>query len=470
MKKKLFVGIFFLTILGISGCKKFLNVNPKSTISENELFKSEIGFQQALIGVYSQAADRSLYGENLSLGFLSVLAQNYSSFGYSFIFKDAAELNYKAKSVIDTISRIWYKSYNAIAGINNIMANIDKNKNIFTMNNYALTKGEALGLRAYLHFDLLRLFGATFTGGAELKSIPYRLEFNTLSKKPVSVEEIINQALADLKQAEDLLKDIDPIMFGDKNRRFKMNYLAVLALQARIYLYKNDKINAAVAAKKVIDSEKFTFITDAQISATTDNRDRLFSNEQVFSLRVKNIKDWAEAKYFKANGGGNTELRLTNENFDILHETASGGTTDYRRVYLIENDGSKLFPSKFWQTWKGSIETERLDQIVPLIRLSEMYYIFAECANTPEEGIAALNIIRKNRGLPEIPITGITAEKLNNEITKEYQKELYAEGQVFFYYKRKNMAKMQFSSKTLTAENYIIPIPENELEFNTNYN
>lgn len=470
MKKKLFVGIFFLTILGISGCKKFLNVNPKSTISENELFKSEIGFQQALIGVYSQAADRSLYGENLSLGFLSVLAQNYSSFGYSFIFKDAAELNYKAKSVIDTISRIWYKSYNAIAGINNIMANIDKNKNIFTMNNYALTKGEALGLRAYLHFDLLRLFGATFTGGAELKSIPYRLEFNTLSKKPVSVEEIINQALADLKQAEDLLKDIDPIMFGDKNRRFKMNYLAVLALQARIYLYKNDKINAAVAAKKVIDSEKFTFITDAQISATTDNRDRLFSNEQVFSLRVKNIKDWAEAKYFKANGGGNTELRLTNENFDILYETASGGTTDYRRVYLIENDGSKLFPSKFWQTWKGSIETERLDQIVPLIRLSEMYYILAECANTPEEGIAALNIIRKNRGLPEIPITGITAEKLNNEITKEYQKELYAEGQVFFYYKRKNMAKMQFNFKTLTAENYIIPIPENELEFNTNYN
>lgn len=473
---KIFVSLLCLLAMTFGGCKKFLDVNPKSTVSEQELFTSEVGFEQALVGVYSLAAERPLFGDNLSMGFVSALGQNYSASAHGFIFKETTALNYESTEVKDRTLSVWLKSYTAIAGLNNIAEKIDDKKSIFTTNKYALIKGETLGLRAYFHFELLRLFGASYALGADKKAIPYRTQLNALSKLPETVAQVTDHILTDLKEAEMLMDQVDPILGTDKNRRFKMNYLAVKALQARVYLYKGDKINAALAADKVVSSGKFSFVTNAQISAGANTRDRLFSNEQVLALRVRTIKDWTEtfSGYFKLSGSQtSSNLTRTLANFNTLYETATGGSTDYRNTYLLENDGTVKYPSKFWQTWvgaTGALPTERLDQTVPLIRLSEMYYILAECAPTAEEGVAALNMVRKNRGIIELTVAGTTAQKLSDEITKEYQKEFYAEGQLFFYYKRLNFPRMQFNTTLLNAEKYILPIPDAELEFNPNYN
>lgn len=99
-----------------------------------------------------------------------------------------------------------------------------------------------------------------------------------------------------------------------------------------------------------------------------------------------------------------------------------------------------------------------------------MYYILAETAATPAEGLVYLNKVRVNRVLPEILSTGLTSQNLEAEILKEYQKEFYAEGQLFFYYKRKLTVRMLFGAKNLSETNYIVPVPDNELEFNPNYN
>nr|WP_162988973.1 RagB/SusD family nutrient uptake outer membrane protein [Pedobacter schmidteae] len=469
---KTFINILCVLALFCGGCKKFLDVNPKSTVSETDLFSSEIGFQQALIGVYSLAAERDLYGDKLSMGFVSALAQNYNPGAHGFVFLETTALNYQSSEVKTITTAIWLKSYTAIAGLNNIAAKIDDQKAIFTGNNYRLIKGESLGLRAYFHFELLRMFGASYALGAGKRAIPYRTQLNALSKVPETVEQVVDHVLTDLKDAEALLDQVDPILETDKNRRFKMNYLAIKALQARVYLFKGDKINAALAANKVVDSRKFSFVTNSQISVAANQRDRLFSNEQVFALRVRTLKDWADA-YFKVSNQENMYLTRSLANFNTLYETANGGSTDYRNTYLLENDGTVKFPSKFWQTYvapTGAAPTARLDQTVPLIRLSEMYYILAESAATPELGITALNMVRKNRGIAELAPAGATVQKLTDEITKEYQKEFYAEGQLFYYYKRLNFPRMQFKTTLLNADMYILPIPDSELEFNTGYN
>lgn len=443
-----------------SGCKKFLDVTPKSSISETELFSSEEGFQQALTGIYSEMASPSLYGDNLSLGFVSAMAQNYNPANNLFIFKQTSALNFNSSEVVSRSAVIWKDAYTAIAGVDNILSQIDSKKDIFRDNNYSLVKGEALGIRAYLHFDLLRLFGENYVTGAQKKAIPFRDNLDASPKPPSTVDELINFLLADLSTAEDLLKDTDPIVNGDKSRTSFMNYMAVKGLEARIYMYKGDKEKAAAAAEEVVNSDKFTFVTNAQISASGINRDRLFSNELVFALQVKNLSDWTETGlgYFKAAGDTRNDLTRTSAQLNTLYETASGGSTDYRYVYLLENDGSIQYPSKYW----GMKE-------VPLIRLSEMYYILAETAATPETGIGFLNMVRKNRGLAELPLD-LTAANLATEIKKEYQKEFLAEGQLFYYYKRLRTDKMLFSNKTLTDQNYILPIPDIELEFNPNYN
>lgn len=165
-------------------------------------------------------------------------------------------------------------------------------------------------------------------------------------------------------------------------------------------------------------------------------------------------------------------MKLTRSaaNFATLYETAAGGSTDFRFLYRIEQDGGAPFPSKFWQTYQyNTMDSTRLDQLVPAIRLSEMYYILAETAATPAEGVSYLNTVRRNRALPELPAT-ITAANFTREITKEYQKEFYAEGQLFFYYKRKKMTRMQFMNTDIPLTKYVLPIPDSELEFNPNYN
>lgn len=460
-----------------TGCNSFLQVDPKSTIGQEQLFSSEVGFQQALTGVYSQVASKSLYGDNMSMGFLSMIGQNYSPSASLFPFKQTVALNFKTGDAIPFVSSIWSVAYNAIAGTNTILADIDAKKGVFSENNYALVKGETLGLRAYLHFDLLRLYGANFATNSNKKSIPYRTVSNALSKVPSTVDEVSALVLEDLLEAEQLLKNTDAMVLGvNKNRRFKMNYYAIKGLQARVYLFRGDKVNAAKAAREVVESGKFAFVTANEINANPGERDRLFANEQVFALRVKNIKDWVEGSsaYFRTVPNDTRNyLTRTQTDFNILYESDKGGATDIRYSRLLETDGTTVFCSKYWQTWvlgSGLVEVDRLDQTVPLLRLSEMYYILAETAETPLEGLGYLNKVRVNRILPEIPSIGFTTQNLEAELLKEYQKEFYAEGQLYFYYKRNLTLRMLFGTKNLSEANYIVPVPDDELEFNPNYN
>ncbi len=52
-----------------------------------------------------------------------------------------------------------HDEYKIVADVNSILQKIDQQKALFTGDNYRLIKGEALALRAFAHFDVLRMFG-----------------------------------------------------------------------------------------------------------------------------------------------------------------------------------------------------------------------------------------------------------------------------------------------------------------------
>jgi hypothetical protein len=472
MKKKIILLLLLTITIGMTGCKKFLDVEPKTNLSETQLFSSEAGFQQALSGVYAQLASRSLYGDRLTMGFVSALAQNYAVSGSTAPYVETRALNYASTEVQGHIAEIWAVSYSAVSGINKILSNTVTNKALLSDTAYATIRGEALALRALVHFDLLRMFGKQYGAGADLKAIPYRTVVDENAKLPNTTAEVINFALADLKEAEDLLKLLDPIVARDlRTRRNKLNYYGVKGLEARIRLYMGDKPGAAAAATIVVNSGKYTWVTQAEASANgttvTTLRDRLYLNEQVFMLRSRDLNGWTET-YFRSSGVNLTSIKLTRTqaNFNTIYESSS---TDYRLLYRIETENNAPFPSKFWQNSSTQLSETRRDQYVPVIRLSEMYYILAETAETTGAGIAYLNTVRQNRALSNLVAS--TPANLIAEITKEYQKEFYAEGQLFFYYKRINATSMQLSnSGAMTPARYVLPIPNTELEYNPNYN
>lgn len=474
MKRAIFGVLIGLGLLTFLGCKKFLEVEPKSSVSDKNLFSSEIGFQQALTGVYVNMASHDLYGAQMTMGALSVLAQNYNT-DPSNAFFQLSNFNY-----VDNVylANIWNRSFNAIAIINNLLSQIDQQQHVFSGGQYALVKGEALALRAYLHIDLARLFGPQYEQGAKQLAIPYRLTFDTKIAPAISLERVLALALADLAEAELLLED-DPIKSGELVRRYYMNYYAVLATQARVFQYLGNDAQAAKKAQAVLDAKIFDFVKSTDITTTDEGlKDRLFSSELIFALRVREMDKWVSQGsdgypvYFKYRTVNYGNLTLTIEQYRQLFEANSPvGESDYRFKNLIEVDGTLYFSVKYWQTWVGSTERGRLDQTVPLIRLSELYYILAEGATSVPTSLTYLNTVRQHRGIVEDLSPQIIASPtlLRAEITKEYQKEFYAEGQTFFYYKRIASPSMLFLQKTMLPADYRVNIPQTELEFNPSF-
>lgn len=473
---KIYVIIFFFAIsITTISCSKYLNVEPKSSVSEDQMFASELGFEQALSGVYSQLGGQKMYGDRLSLGFVSALAQNYAQRNVGAPYYQTKALNFDTDEVRKSLLDIWSSTYNAIAGLNKIIDKTEGNRSVLSSNGYKRIRGEALAMRAYLHFDLFRLFGPEYQTGKSEKAIPYETQIDAYANVPSTSEAFCQFVLEDIKAASQLLKTVDPILFKETEmnmRRIKMNYYAVKGLEARVQMYVGDKQAAASAAQEVVDGAKFPFVGIATVNAAANVKDRLFMPELVFAIRSTSILNWTE-RYFKAYGGNaGFGLTRTATELNTIYENSA---TDIRRLYLFQEDNSVLFPSKFWQTYvpltgESGTSSNRKDQIIPLIRISEMYYILAETAITPAQGAALLNKVIGARAASKLaegqPITGAFLEA---EIQKEYHKEFYGEGQFFFYLKRKNAKRLPFMTVDVPSTIFKLPIPDSEMEYNPTY-
>lgn len=466
MKRNFLKGIFLIVFMAAisTGCKKWLDVNPKTQIRESLLLENEQGFQDALIGVYLKMGSSSLYGQNLTMGFVDVMAQYYRLNSGTFF--TASHYEYEDAGVKSYYSSIWRNAYDAIGNLNEILGQIETKKQLFTGDNYQKIKGQSLALRAMLHFDLLRLFGSAPVVDASKPAIPYVTEFGVDVFPVLSTQDVIGKCMTDLSAAEELLSEDKAVSIrGNPNPTSNyMNYWAVKGLEARIHLYNGDKAEALAAAKEVINNQElFPFVALSAASANL-NRDRSYATEQLFSLNVFKLKSYTEAYTKTAVVNSPPTLYTTTTNLKKWYETSSGGSSDIRFNYQFEQYSGGYATSKYWQDGLADIpELKYLSNIIPLIRLSEMYYIAAECSTEPSEGVIYLNTVRKNRGLADLD-AGISSESLKNEIFKAYRKEFYAEGQLFFFYKRLNESIISGYSGDAT-QIYVVPLPDDEKEF-----
>ncbi|WP_158563212.1 RagB/SusD family nutrient uptake outer membrane protein [Chitinophaga silvatica] len=460
--------IYITIALGMlnSSCNKWLDVKPKAEVHQEQLFSTATGFKDALYGTYSLMGRNDIYGGEMTMGFMSVISHDYDlTETRSFYYK----ANLHKYTELDTrgyIDKIWERSYNAISNANNILAQIDGKSSVFGADDYRLVKAEALGIRAYLHFDIFRLFAPAYDAANSKLLVPY---ITTISKTPTAsspAKQFIDQCFADLNLAETLLAD-DPINSPDKatntdmatRRSNHFNIYAVKALKARIYLYIGDKVNALKYADEVINSKKFPLVVNSAVSGPEERIDRTFSSEHVFSLYISDLVNNANM-HFRT-----TDARyLLNNNstaVKALYEVNSGGSTDYRYVYLWKLYNGTPFCSKFWQLDEAP---SNIKYLMPLIRVSELYYIAAECIQDTKAGFNYLNQIREHRGRDPLNNSG-TKEELQEEIRKEYRKEFFAEGQTFFYYKRLKITQLPDSNIPGTDNVYVLPKPELETEY-----
>ena len=59
-------------LLPLGGCSNWLDVIPEDSVDEKDLFSTGEGYRNALNGVYRQMSQTSMYGQQMSWGFIDV--------------------------------------------------------------------------------------------------------------------------------------------------------------------------------------------------------------------------------------------------------------------------------------------------------------------------------------------------------------------------------------------------------------
>ena len=503
MNKLLYIAIAILFI-SLNACEDWLEVSPKSEIQADVLFETENGFKDAITGIYVAMTDPKSYGKNLTWHHIETLAQQYDVANGKY--EELQKYNYQEAVANGVVGDIWLKQYNIISEINRLLEALEKQSDIVNPILFDLIKGEALALRAFIHFDLLRLYGV---GNLENRSevlnqltIPYVVAHSKNVTPQSTYKKVFELLHKDIENSLLLLKSDpyytetitrpdeyekyieQPFIKGNmyKGRETKMNYGAVLAFQARVYMWEGNKVKALEAAEKSITAINYYIANDIIVWASDSwstgysysvYTDRVFFYEQLFCLDDQHLKSKISDFYLeKLHGIFNHDFLahtepVAQELFDI--ETGEG-LSDVRYLHQYRKEGTNYVTTKL-SKFKES-KFDYFYNVIPLLKISEPYLIAAECYASNEtmnlpKSIEYLNLLKEKRNIETIHNIpeGALQDVVEKAITKEYRKEFIQEGQLFYYYKRKGLTTFPGLDRTdMTDVEYVLPYPNLEVE------
>ncbi len=479
------IGLGLCLAFSLQSCEKWFDVTASNQIKAEDQFASVDGFKDALMGVYLALGTPSLYAKDMSYNMMDILSQQYVSFtGESASYANMQSFNYQHIRSEAQIKAVWDKFYYAIANVNSALSYLDKSTFSWTPGEQEILKGEFLALRAFLHFDLMRVFGhAAYADRADLPNklaIPYALVYHKDYPAQLSYTETFKLMEKDVDEALALLK-YDPIHantllsassklemnrdgFYDKRNKH-LNYYAVKALQARMYAWQGGaKMQlAAAAAEEVIEQSPVQLLKDNQVI----DQDKTILSEHIFGLSVANLGSISNPLLEAISTTNYNSLRFGEAMVEELYEVdiPTIGATDVRFNTLLITEPLGMVSIKLRQLNKNDIDFNT----IPLMKLPEMYYIAAEyySQNNLAKAITLLDEVRKSRRIVQPLASNMGQADFNEELLKEYRKEFVSEGQLFFFYKRKGLKQIPNHSATLQADDkiYMLPFPAAEVEF-----
>lgn len=478
-------------LLLLSSCSDWLDVSPKTEIRETTLFSTEEGYKEALTGVYIKMGQTDMYGMKTTMFVPEMLAHTWT------IPTEAknptayylAKFDYTNTNVEDSISTMWSKYYNVIAQINNILTNISASNVSFTNGNKELIEGECYGLRAFLHLDLLRFFGPIpdkATGSTNC--IPYVTDFTTdvAKLKPLTYDEVKADILADLTKAEQLLATTDPLVTNVESkdassssatvsfvdswqyyRQLRFNYYAVLAAEARYYYWVGDKDKAVSYAKKVIaatdkSGNHIVSLVDEAYYTSHSNANLNMKLEHLFGVYNSSFSSEVYSPYYSNSGHiftQDSKYVLSAYESSIYPDDIRNKGTRYWDTATDANSSEKSY-HYYKYNYKGAYYGE---YTVPCIRLSEMYLILFE-DDTISDMMPYFKTWRLSRGLDSsADATLTTSSAVLSRMEKEWRKEFFGEGQMFFFYKKHAYTSFSWPTTiSVSLDNYVIPIPQSQ--------
>lgn len=479
-----------LAFILLLSCNKWVDLPPKDRLTQTVLFSTKEGYLKALTGIYAEFNNTSLYGRDLTMGMLDAMAQYYNMGDSEHSLLAFTSFDYESDTFKNRSNTIWTKLYNLIANTNAILDQCQEGNTVLPAQYYGMIKGETLALRAMMHLDLLRMYGPIFDKEKDKACIPY-IESSDRSVQPlISSAEVISKVVRDLEEAQKLLQGTDPVLTegplnfaGDVNnhfnyRQYRLNYFAVTALLARAHLWGGNKAKALQYAKEVIDKGQttdapfFPFVTLEEIRPSNPDNvsDRMFSKEVLFSCYNQTRTNSYNALFsptLSANSLLTLSGTLTDGRINLMYDNQNDFRRSFWATRSLAEEKEVLYFNRYEELIsKNNSSSDAFRFMIPLIRISEMYLVVAECSPNLKEAGEYLNKLRLNRGQAHLDFTSM--DQINLVLENEFMKEFLGEGQMFYFFKRKAYTELPEGSKVaggtipMQLSNYTFPLPESE--------
>ncbi len=455
---KIFYSLLLAAMVLTSSCEDLLDLKPTDSIDEGKAFETVGDLEQGILGVYaSLGGSGAIVTSSRASDDLRLSDENTG--------QGVQMHNWTFTASEGSTGNVWVDMTHTIDRANRILAATEKFAEVANSVDFVnKITGEAKFIRAYCHFELVRMFSANYSPDA--LAIPYSFKSDVAveparEKASVVYTNIIN----DLNEAKALL----PVNFTDRTRATRD---AVTALLARVALYQNDWGNAISHATEVIDNSNVKIATASEISSLWT--DESTEDVEVLFRRVRATS--SEGLLGDIYTRGSNEDIFFHPGIDLMSKYS---VEDVRQVVYFGQVEGKDVVAKH----RGKVDGTLNLVDVKLLRISELYLIRAEAYarrnETTDLANAAvdINTLRSNRISDYTPVSFTSQTQALEEVLLERRKELAYEGHRFFDLKRfeKPIVRIEedavlASNSTLEAGNFrfVFPIPIGEIFANDN--
>ena len=407
------------------------NDPPNNLVPENVVL-NEADAKALLNGIYTTITLRSiahyyLYTELVPSAMIGSMSR--AGFGTANAQFASNSLDFENSNV----ENLWTIFYRVVDLSNNVITLTDALPDSeFATGSKSEIIGEAHFLRAMATFDALRYFGQFYDVNSNL-GVVLRTEpvnFVTRNKPRSTVAECYTQILADLDYAIANAPDFSVIYRGSKT--------AARALKAKVLLFQGNYSEAALLANEVINEGTRSLEVDF---GSVFNK-RFNSTEMIFATYRDENSDAIDnnRKRFYSGRAGTTW-------YATMMATDPRGPLTYNGSTILKVNNAATFRPTYF------------------MRLEEMYLIQAEAlamsGASLTDASAPLNAIRVRAGIGNSTATNIA--ELKNDIFEEIVKELgHENGSEWFAAIRFDKA-MSLKSSITSVNQYILPIPADEI-------
>ena len=446
----LIAALIVIICLWLFSCDSFTETDlPKTQLIKTAVFQDVKTATAALSDCYAQMRDYSMISGN-SDG-LSSLLGNYADELTYYGVSDSPLQNFYSHTLLPSnsgVSILWNTSYNQIYAANAIVEGVD-NSTAITGDNRNRLKGEALFIRAFIHFNLVNLFGDI----PYITSTDYKV--NTMISKQTQAD-VYNQIIADLLEAKELLPES-----YTSAQRIRPNKYTVSALLARVFLYTENW--------QLAENESNAIINKTALYQWQDNLDLVFlkdSPSTIWQLHpgVAGLNTIEGRTFIFTSAPPNIEAISP----DLLNAFETGDQRKNQWLGSV-NDGTDTyyFPFKY----KLDTNSGTSQEYSIIFRLDEQYLIRAEARVHLGKLAEAKNDINKIRQRATLTNTSSsTPEELSQAVLQERRVELFTEfGHRWFDLKRTGKAGTVLSviKPAWKDRDNLLPLPASELLANS---